>query len=401
MNAGDIKSFLRGKFIAPKMLKKLKEETVTDKKKIAFQSFPDFSDSAEALCDYILENEEPNEYEIHWFVQKIDVSVPEKYKGRVHVHDARVRCGDYCEEAVKAAYSCGIIFFTHDFILRSSDRKDDQFVFCLWHGCGVKAAGLEKAPAAFDYITITGPAFYGITGPTFRVGRDKMVPLGYPRNDIMKQGTKTGESFAKQLAPKGEKIIVWMPTFRKSILSDCDEAKGKRAGDLPLVEGVENLRKIDEECGKTNTVLVVKRHPFQPVYSEEQFSFSNIKFISNRDLEIAGVETYALLHESVGLISDYSSVATDYMLLDRPMAFSIEDFDEYQENRGFAMDNPLDYLPGYYLRTSEDLLKFIQDISKGVDKSKEKRNEMNKTMNVESQCYSRDIWEFVKDKVNG
>ena len=46
-------------------------------------------------------------------------------------------------------------------------------------------------------------------------------------------------------------------------------------------------------------------------------------------------------------------------------------------------------------------MEFIKDIALGNDKSRAKRLEMNKTMNVESESYSKDIWEFVKEKVNG
>lgn len=371
------------------MLRKARLEVTPQKHKIAFQSYPDYSDNAAALCDYILENEDMSKIEIHWFVQNIKAPVPEKYQGRVQVHDARVRCGDYCEEAVRAAYSCGIIFFTHDFLLRSADRKIEQLVVCLWHGCGVKAAGEEKAPAAFDYLTITGPAFFNIHGPIFRVEKDKMLPLGYPRNDIIKNGNQKAKDYVKSIASDNEKIIVWMPTFRKSTLTDCEEAKCIHSGDLPLVEGVENLHKIDEICGKEGIVLLIKRHPFQPKYSEESEAFSNIKFISSEDLKSEGVDLYALLHETSGLISDYSSVATDYMLLDKPMfksntSFSKKQISRYykeaihslKKDQMFIMKNggikdrfvaiminccPLLYCKSYYLAE-----KYI----KGVNKSK-------------------------------
>ena len=59
---------------------------------------------------------------------------------------------------------------------------------------------------------------------------------------------------------------------------------------------------------------------------------------------------YTLLRNADGLITDYSSVYFDYMLLDRPIAFAIDDIKEYGDKRGFIFETPEDYMPLYSLR---------------------------------------------------
>jgi len=55
------------------------------------------------------------------------------------------------------------------------------------------------------------------------------------------------------------------------------------------------------------------------------------------------------------LITDYSSLAFDFMLLDRPLVYFVPDLDEYTRSRGFYFD-PLELMPGPLVRQREDLV---------------------------------------------
>ena len=76
------------------------------------------------------------------------------------------------------------------------------------------------------------------------------------------------------------------------------------------------------------------------------------------------------------LISDYSSVAVDYTLLDRPIAFTLDDYDVYGNSRGFNWPNVRDYLPGEELFAFDDFLRFVNDVATGKDRSHEKRQRL-------------------------
>ena len=60
------------------------------------------------------------------------------------------------------------------------------------------------------------------------------------------------------------------------------------------------------------------------------------------------------------LITDFSSVATDYLLLGRPVVLYCPDYDEFEDARGFNFD-PLEMMPGVLIRTKEDLFAVLQD----------------------------------------
>ena len=174
----------------------------------------------------------------------------------------------------------------------------------------------------------------------------------------------------------------------------------RRSRALPLIENREELLLLEECCKKTKTRLVIKRHPFQSRYPEEEEALSGIVFIDQKDLEQEQVALYALLHYSDGLVNDYSSVAVDYMLLHKPMAFSLEDYEEYRATRGFSVDDPLKYMPGNHLYKAEDFVQFVREVAAGEDAFRQQREELFDQMHIRSENYSRNVWDFIQEKGN-
>ena len=43
---------------------------------------------------------------------------------------------------------------------------------------------------------------------------------------------------------------------------------------------------------------------------------------------------------------------------------------------GFSTEYPLDWMPGRYMKNKEDMLVFIEDVCRGVDENREKRNKV-------------------------
>ena len=70
------------------------------------------------------------------------------------------------------------------------------------------------------------------------------------------------------------------------------------------------------------------------------------------------------------------------MLLDKPIAFMLEDVAEYEKSRGFVFENIREWLPGKEVFTFEDVCGFVEDVSderdETVDKRQGLRNKMHK-----------------------
>jgi len=61
------------------------------------------------------------------------------------------------------------------------------------------------------------------------------------------------------------------------------------------------------------------------------------------------------------LVTDYSSVASDYLLLNRPIVLFAPDIDKYRGGRGFLFD-PIEMQPGVLTRSKTELYALLSDV---------------------------------------
>ncbi|WP_306540685.1 CDP-glycerol glycerophosphotransferase family protein, partial [Dysgonomonas sp.] len=126
---------------------------------------------------------------------------------------------------------------------------------------------------------------------------------------------------------------------------------------------------------------LIKLHPYDNVQPELR-KYSNLIVLPHKIIQEFNLQLYHLLYHADALITDYSSVFCDYLLLDRPIAFNVDDIDDYRNNRGFIFENPLDYMPGYIVKNESDLDVFLNNISEGIDISKETRHKLFNVYNT-------------------
>lgn len=99
---------------------------------------------------------------------------------------------------------------------------------------------------------------------------------------------------------------------------------------------------------KNNAALIYKLHPI------EQTAFSGREFIMNpycfeltdEMLFDADIRYDELLNAFDVMMSDYSSIAFDFLILDRPLVYLIPDYEEYKSAKGFVFRNVDYYMPG-------------------------------------------------------
>lgn len=84
----------------------------------------------------------------------------------------------------------------------------------------------------------------------------------------------------------------------------------------------------------------------------------------------------------------------DYLLLDKPTGFTLDDFEEYRAKRGFIYENVLDYMPGNHIYTFDQLAQFLQELSAGIDTHSADRAAMCRCMHVPSDCCADAIWDW-------
>jgi CDP-glycerol glycerophosphotransferase (TagB/SpsB family) len=111
-------------------------------------------------------------------------------------------------------------------------------------------------------------------------------------------------------------------------------------------------------------------------------------------LKKENVNLYELMAHTDALLSDYSSAAVDYLLLDKPMGFILTDFDEYEKARSWCYDNVKDYMPGHHIYTAEDLREFLADTAAGRDAYAEARAKVLPELQTQAESYSRNVLDY-------
>jgi len=227
-------------------------------------------------------------------------------------------------------------------------------VLQIWHGVGFKRIELDKwRNEAGRYRWFSNRRvfslrilFYRITGRLVRYAAvcststfyrdevfskaflaDRFPITGYPRNAFAATtGSKllwwnVDQTLAKLLEDcirQGRRIAIVAPTMRDS-------------GTAPMQLTHDTAALIDEFAEANGWEFVFKFHP----------SERNASRIQGRHLHVCHPDSdvYPLLPKSHALITDYSSIYMDYLLLDRPVLFFIPTADTYlQADREVQFD---------------------------------------------------------------
>ena len=175
----------------------------------------------------------------------------------------------------------------------------------------------------------------------------EFLNLGYPRNDIF---FKDEDNLDLMFCDKQvyeivknnnyNKIILYMPTHR--------ENSTKIALDL---------NKLNKKLQEINSLFIIKLHPFVLEFYKHTYKelFSNIVFHN------ANGDIYPLLKYVDVLVSDYSSIVYDFLLLNKPIIFYNYDIDEYKKNVSLLFDYN-EFSPGIKVETQDELENsFLQE----------------------------------------
>lgn len=183
-----------------------------------------------------------------------------------------------------------------------------------------------------DWLVSTSPCMTErVFAPSIRHAH--IVESGYPRNDILFGRPESAlanslidlnvdavarerlEAFRRQ----GGKCLLYTPTFRKHMQS-------------PFDSGALDLELFREFLAAHNLLLAVKLHPLMSESLALQQDENLLWIAPDSDI-------YPLLPLFDLLVTDYSSIYFDFLLLDREIVFFPYDLERYvAEERGFFFD---------------------------------------------------------------
>ena len=249
----------------------------------------------------------------------------------------------------------------------------------LWHGIGIKNIMFKQSskqgnsfikeafneknllsriysPYFFrrpDLFLSTSPLMTSHFSGCFRIEETECFESIYPRCEILlwdKEKLKqfiaeNEEDSALQLVNSlsdYKKVYIYMPTWRdlkSDFLSDS---------------GIDFIR-LNHVLAENTSLLLLKLHPLTKIDQKELSTFSNIRLLNNE------IDIYPLLPFTDVLITDYSSIYYDYLLMqDKDLLLFPFDYQEYvSHDRDLAFDFD-EFTPGHRATNFDELLSYIQ-----------------------------------------
>lgn len=338
-----------------------------NKKRIMLYSNMGFRDNVRSLYDYLIEQKYNEQYEI--------ICSCNDFRKFTHIDIENVKFVS-CLKGVFNYFSVGYVFYCFGKI--PIEPGINQTTVQLWHGSPYKAAdeGMLKGHSwkhqYYTYSLATSKPFAQIWSKYFSMPLENVLIGGQPRNDVL------FKKWPKYDFGNFDKIVLWTPTFRSSkTMGYCNVKTAKL---IPVLE-VDELEELNDYLKQKNIKIIVKLHPLQDLDKYDVTEMSHFILLSHEEFISRNMDLYKLMSQCDALITDYSSIFYDYLLLDRPIAFTEDDLDDYSDARGFAVDDPQEYKPGYRIRSITDFYQFVDNLSANIDSYQKDRIHVNNLAN--------------------
>lgn len=216
----------------------------------------------------------------------------------------------------------------------------------LWHGIGLKrieynilsgplGQRYQKTsfkevyyhPQAFrapDYLVTSTPFQTHLFSTAFRIPAERCLEFGYPRNEILTCNEPQRIDFIRRYEPKEtlelverlkqyHRVLIYMPTWRDS--------------QRHLFTQSMDLAALNEVLQRHNELLILKPHA-NVVIQEAMQTYSHILFFPGH------LDVYPILPYTHALITDYSSMLYDYILMEqKDVILYLYDYKEYLSER--------------------------------------------------------------------
>lgn len=271
----------------------------------------------------------------------------------------------------------------------------------LWHGTPLKKIRydvVEKAiekpnlikrfldKGSIEYVSSTSKYLTDqVLSRAFAVKQEHFLNLGYPRTDVMRLKGGENYDFCKRYSPellpyidkaiRYDNVFLYMPTYR----DDDPEYFEKADIDFELMS-----KKLKE----MKAIFFLKLHPITKHSAVQEYD--NIIQISN------DVDIYPFLTHTDFLVTDYSSIFFDYLLLDKEIIFIPYDYENYTNNRKLYFDYE-EITPGVKFHSFRE---FVDNLWRIRSINYKKERERVKELFIDDYQFNacEKIYSFIKNK---
>lgn len=224
----------------------------------------------------------------------------------------------------------------------------------LWHGVGFKDV---LAKEYLDFGVLVPPDIYCVTSEFIKdwyirsLGFDENIfcITGFPRNDILFKEVDKNKILTELGLPKNRKTILYAPTWEHDF-----KANGKK--NIFFWEPNDVLHALCKVADEMNANLIIRTHGlWKGKLDKELYDLidkpSNVEYVPMKQYP----DTSELLAVTEVLITDWSSIATDFTLTKKPIIF-IDTPDPFHGNFCLGPDDRA----GVVVKTLDELIGSVK-----------------------------------------
>ena len=185
----------------------------------------------------------------------------------------------------------------------------------------------------------------------YRISLDDCIFGNFPRNKILLKDKKRIMEMGRRYEPdetrefintiqEFKKVYIYMPTWRND-------------GNNFIEAAQLDFKKLNDALLANDALLIMKLHPATKLDCTDIESFTNIQIFNNC------IDVYYILPFTDCLITDYSSIYTDYLIMNKEVILFTFDKEDYIR-KSFDLKDFDTYYKGKVVKTFEELLYLIQ-----------------------------------------
>lgn len=352
-----------------------------DNKKVVFLSFPDFSDNSREYYEY-LKMYHSSEYSLIWIYQD------ENSKNYNYIDNK------YSILTLKGVWhllTSKYIIYNHLDPVISKLNFKKHILMQLWHGMPIKTLGyLEKNVRGsileqysnygkYGYFFVSSDIFKLSMVACFLMNPNNVFITGQSRTDCILTDRNKAKISELIDYSKYDKVVIYAPTYKEALRNNHRDIDSEFHNIFYCEDYSEKL--FYEFLEKNNILFIIKPHPFdewfyKKVIDEGNLVNENIKIFFNDDMISNNLYFYDFFKFADLMITDFSSIAIDYLITKKPVIFLNSVSEEYSKNRGFILEDNYEILmPGEKVDNFRKLLSSMHD-ALTIDSWKERRLNM-------------------------
>ena len=350
-----------------------------NKNKITFMSCPDFSDNAKEYYEYLYNNHK-EEFDIVWLYNDINSNMQNF-----------VETKSYFARSLKGIWQLLTSKYIVNTVLTTMVYNPKKHVILqLWHGMPLKTLGYieknieeiifekYKKYGKYSYFFVSSDIFKLSMISCFYMNPNNIFITGQAKTDCILTN-KNKEKIENILdIKKYSKVVIYAPTYKESLRNSKREIN-KDFNNIFYCDDY-SQQEFFGVLEKNNILLIIKPHPLEENFYKKYtatgaLDHPNIKIFYDCDMKKNDVYFYDFFKFADLMITDFSSIAIDYLISEKPVIFMNSLSEEYSKNRGFILEDNYELLmPGAKVSTFKQLISAMED-ALTIDSWKKERTE--------------------------